>query len=152
MDIWCLERVAATGADAMVPIKRFPFIVGRDVACDMSIPSVETSRQHARIEQDIGGLLRLIDLNSGNGTFVNRVPVHGSVLLNEGDVVHFGVTNMPGAVPRTASQALSAVLVPYVLRLALRGSAGAATDPMLAFGVNVADGRIVHPRVAEALA
>jgi len=67
-------------------------------------------------------------------------------------VVHFGVTNMPGAVPRTASQALSAVLVPYVLRLAERGAAGAAADPILAGGVNVADGRIVHPRVAEALA
>ena len=67
-------------------------------------------------------------------------------------VIHFGVTNMPGAVPRTASQALSTVLVPYVQRLAQRGAAGAVDEPMLTGGVNVADGRIVHPRVAEALA
>lgn len=67
-------------------------------------------------------------------------------------VVHFGVTNMPGAVPRTASQALSTVLVPYVRRLAERGGAGAADDPFLQGGINVADGRIVHPRVAEAFA
>jgi EAL domain-containing protein (putative c-di-GMP-specific phosphodiesterase class I) len=92
VDIWCLERVATTAADAMVPLTRFPFVVGRDAACDLSIASVQTSRQHARIEQDIGGLLRLIDLNSGNGTFVNRAPIHGSVLLDAGDVVHFGVT------------------------------------------------------------
>jgi alanine dehydrogenase len=70
--------------------------------------------------------------------------------LYEG-VVHFGVTNMPGAVPRTASQALSTVLVPYVLRLARLNPKEIAEDPVLASGVNVAAGRIVHPRVAEAM-
>ncbi len=64
------------------------------------------------------------------------------------EVVHFGVTNMPGAVPRTASQAISAVLLPYVLRLAESGPA----DPLLRNGVNVSGGRIVHPAVAAALA
>lgn len=92
MDGWCLEGVSGNGASALVHIARFPFVVGRDAACDLAIPSAETSRQHARIEQDIGGLLRLTDLNSGNGTFINRAQVHGSVLLGDGDVVHFGVT------------------------------------------------------------
>jgi len=50
--------------------------------------------------------------------------------VHEG-VIHFGVTNMPGAVPRTASQALSAVLVPYVLRLA---EPDWREDPALAAG------------------
>lgn len=92
MDSWCLEGVAAIEAGALVPITRFPFLVGRDAGCDLSIASAETSRHHARIEQDIGGSLRVIDLNSGNGTFVNRIQVHGSALVDEGDVVHFGVT------------------------------------------------------------
>lgn len=64
-------------------------------------------------------------------------------------VVHFGVTNMPGAVPRTASQALSTVLTPYVLRLATEGG---LNDPAIAAGVNVSGGRIVHLAVAAALA
>jgi alanine dehydrogenase len=64
-------------------------------------------------------------------------------------VVHFGVTNMPGAVPRTASQALSTVLTPYVLHLATEGG---SKDPVLAKGVNVAGGKIVHPAVVAALA
>ena len=92
MENWCLEGVSNDGATALIHMAHFPFVVGRDVACDLAIPSAETSRQHARIERDIGGLLRLIDLNSGNGTFVNRDQVHGSALLDEGDVVHFGVT------------------------------------------------------------
>jgi EAL domain-containing protein (putative c-di-GMP-specific phosphodiesterase class I) len=92
MQGWCLERVATGGLDAMVPIERFPFIVGRDPACDFAIGSSETSRQHARIDQDVGGLLRITDLNSGNGTFINHVPIHGSALVANGDVVHFGGT------------------------------------------------------------
>lgn len=58
------------------------------------------------------------------------------------DVVHFCVTNMPGAVPRTASQALSAVLVPYILRLAQRDW---ASDDELSRGLNVQAGQIRLP-------
>lgn len=65
-------------------------------------------------------------------------------------VIHFAVPNMPGAVPRTASQVLSAALAPYVLRLAQVGAVGIEADPALARAVNVADGRIVHPSVVEA--
>ena len=57
-------------------------------------------------------------------------------------VVHFGVTNIPGAVPRTASQALSASLLPYVLRLA---NPEWENDAELVTGINVKQGKIVHP-------
>lgn len=57
-------------------------------------------------------------------------------------VVHFGVTNMPGAVPRTASQALSAALIPYALKLAAGGWEG---HPALDKGVNVRGGEVIYP-------
>jgi alanine dehydrogenase len=57
-------------------------------------------------------------------------------------VVHFGVTNMPGAVPRTASQALSASLLPNVLRLA---TPSWEQQGDLAAGINVKAGKILHP-------
>ncbi|NIP74095.1 MAG: alanine dehydrogenase, partial [Gammaproteobacteria bacterium] len=59
------------------------------------------------------------------------------------------VTNMPGAVPRTASQALSAALIPFVQALA---EGELEHDPRLRSGINVRAGRLVHPAVAEALA
>jgi alanine dehydrogenase len=66
-------------------------------------------------------------------------------------VVHYCVTNMPGAVPRTSTFALSNATLPYGLELATRGLAGAvARDAALAKGVNVLDGRITHRAVAEA--
>jgi alanine dehydrogenase len=65
------------------------------------------------------------------------------------DVVHFGVTNMPGAVPRSASQALSAALIPYVLRLAEKDW---QKDPALSSGINVSDGKIIHPSLLKYMA
>jgi len=64
------------------------------------------------------------------------------------DVIHFGVTNMPGAVPRTASQALSAAILPYVLKLA---STDGIRDNELAGAVNVQAGEIVHPALKNPL-
>lgn len=59
--------------------------------------------------------------------------------IDEG-VVHFGVTNMPGAVPRTSSQALSAAITPYAVALASGAWRG---DPALEAGVNVQGGELV---------
>lgn len=61
-------------------------------------------------------------------------------------VVHFGVTNMPGAVPRSASQALSASLLPYVLKLA---APDWQQQPDLAAGINIEKGKIVHPALQK---
>jgi alanine dehydrogenase len=74
---------------------------------------------------------------------------HPTYLVDE--VVHYCVTNMPGAVPRTSTIALSNATLPYGLELADLGLAGAvARDPALARGVNVLDGKITYPAVAEA--
>lgn len=65
-------------------------------------------------------------------------------------VLHYGVANMPGAVPRTSSYALSNATLRYTLRLANLGAEEAmARDPGLAKGLNVIHGRVVHPAVAE---
>jgi alanine dehydrogenase len=66
-------------------------------------------------------------------------------------VVHYAVANMPGAVPRTATEALANATLPYVRRLAALGwRRAAAADPALARGVNVARGAVTCRPVAEA--
>ena len=67
-------------------------------------------------------------------------------------VIHYGVANMPGGVPRTSTFALSSAILPYVVELAGMGVKEAVcAHPELAEGVNVVAGRITHPAVAEAL-
>jgi alanine dehydrogenase len=67
-------------------------------------------------------------------------------------VIHYGVANMPGVVPRTSTWALTNATLPYIERMAAEGvEAALRHDPALAHGVNVWRGAIVHPGVAESL-
>ena len=66
-------------------------------------------------------------------------------------VIHYGVANMPGAVPRTSTFALTNATLPYALQLANKGWKQALKDnASLLKGLNVVDGKIVYPGVAEA--
>ena len=89
-----------------------------------------------------------IAVDQGGCVATTRPTTYAEPTYIEHGVVHFGVTNMPGAVPRTASQALSASLLPYVLKLAAEGG---LSDPALKTGINVRAGEIVHPAVKQAL-
>jgi alanine dehydrogenase len=67
-------------------------------------------------------------------------------------ITHYCVTNMPGAVPVTATHALANATLPYVLALADHGAAGAvAADAGLRLGVNVAGGVATQPAVARSI-
>ena len=64
--------------------------------------------------------------------------------------MHYCVTNMPGAVGRTSTYALTNVTLPYLLQLARKGFAQAVADnPALLYGVNVHAGQVTNPAVAE---
>ncbi len=66
------------------------------------------------------------------------------------DIVHYCVTNMPGAVGRTSTYALTNVTLPYALQLANKGVEKAAKDnPGLAAGVNIKAGKVTNAAVAE---
>ncbi|WP_298135517.1 alanine dehydrogenase [Acidiferrobacter sp.] len=94
-----------------------------------------------------GAVIIDIAIDQGGCVETMHATDYGAPTYIEEGVVHFGVTNMPGAVPRTASQALSAVLLPYVQVLAAHG----ADDPRLAGGLNVRSGRIMHEAVLAAM-
>jgi len=66
-------------------------------------------------------------------------------------VVHYCVTNMPGAAPRTSSEALVHATLSYGLTLADKGLEALRSDHRLAKGLNVWKGQVTHPAVAEAL-
>jgi len=66
-------------------------------------------------------------------------------------ILHYGVANMPGGVPRTSTLALTNATLPYALRLARDGwKAACKNDPVLRKGLNVVEGNVVYPGVAEA--
>ena len=93
-----------------------------------------------------------ISIDQGGCSETSRPTTHADPTYVTHEVVHYCVTNMPGAVARTSTFALNNATLPFILALADRGSEGAMRDdPHLLNGLNVYKGQISHPAVAEAL-
>jgi alanine dehydrogenase len=96
----------------------------------------------------------IVDVAVDQGGCVETIhpTTHTDPVYTLHDVIHYGVANMPGAVPRTATLALTNTTVPFVERIAGQGiEAAMRLDPALAQGANVWCGEVVHPGVAESL-
>lgn len=98
-----------------------------------------------------GSVIIDVAIDQGGCVATSRPTTHGDPTFIVDDVVHYCVTNMPGAVGRTSTYALCNATLPYVLQLAERGLAAALeTSPSLRSAVNVLDGRLVCQAVADA--
>ncbi|GMR06166.1 MAG: alanine dehydrogenase [Gammaproteobacteria bacterium] len=126
-----LEQADLVIGAVLVPGARAPHVISRDMVIGMKAGSVIID-----IAVDQGGCVE-----------TTKATDYSAPTYIEEDVVHFAVTNIPAAVPRSASQALSAELLPYVRLLLAERVKGKA----LASAVNVEQGRIVHPAVAQSL-
>lgn len=100
-----------------------------------------------------GAVIVDVSIDQGGCVETSRPTTHAAPTYVAEGVVHYAVTNMPGAVPRTSAAALNHATLPFVLALADKGWRRAlADDPHLAAGLNVAEGRIAHPALAASLA
>jgi alanine dehydrogenase len=91
-----------------------------------------------------------VSIDQGGCFETSRPTTHTEPVYEVDGVIHYCVTNMPGAVPITSTYALTNATLPYVLALADQGPREAvAHDPGLRLGVNVAGGAVTHPAVAE---
>jgi len=114
----------------LIPDKHAPKIVTEDMVRSMQEKSVIVD-----IAIDQGGCVETMrPTNYQDPTFLCH------------DVIHFGVTNMPGAVPRTASQALSSAITPSVHKIA---SLSWENDEFLSKAVNIRSGEVVLPALVE---
>jgi alanine dehydrogenase len=99
-----------------------------------------------------GSVLVDIAIDQGGCFETSRPTTHADPTFVEDGVVHYCVTNMPGAVPKTSTLALTNATLPFVLALADKGWRQALQDDShLAAGLNVHDGRVTHLAVARAL-
>ncbi len=115
----------------LIPGRRAPILVKRYLVKQMRPGSVIID-----VAVDQGGCVETLHPTS-----------HTNPTYLEEDVVHYGVPNMPGAVPWTATQALNNSTLPYVVELANLGTKALEINPALAKGVNVQNHRLVHPAV-----
>lgn len=117
----------------LVPGRKAPTLVSRSLVEKMRPGSVLVD-----VAVDQGGCIETLHPTS-----------HTHPVYVEAGVVHYGVPNMPGAVPWTATQALNNSTFPYVIKLANQGIKALDRDPALAKGLNVYEHKLVHPAVQE---
>lgn len=99
-----------------------------------------------------GAVIVDVAIDQGGCFETSRPTTHADPTFVVDGVVHYCVANMPGAVARTATYALNAATLPYVLALADKGWKDALKDDAgLRAGLNVCNGQITHPTVADAL-
>lgn len=95
----------------------------------------------------------IVDVAVDQGGCVETIhpTTHEDPIYEIDGVIHYGVANMPGGVPRTSTLALTNATFPYAARLANLGWKEACRqDPALALGLNMVAGRVTYPAVAEA--
>jgi alanine dehydrogenase len=99
-----------------------------------------------------GAVIVDVAIDQGGIFETSRPTTHDDPIYVEENVVHYCVPNMPGAVPRTATSALTAATLPYVLEIASLGIRKAlSADPALARGLMTRDGELVNKGVAQTL-
>ena len=98
-----------------------------------------------------GSVIADVAIDQGGCVETSKPTTHSEPVFVVDGVIHYCVANMPGAVPITSTKALTNATLPYVEAIAGRGLRDAiASDPALARGVNVIEGKITYEAVAEA--
>jgi len=125
-------------------------IIGAVLVAGAAAPKLVTA-QNVR-DMNAGAVMVDISIDQGGCFETSRPTTHAEPTYVVDDVVHYCVTNMPGAVPRTSTFALTNATLPFVKALANHGWREAlARDPHLANGLNVHAGHVNHEAVARDL-
>jgi alanine dehydrogenase len=145
-----IEYILSTEDAITNALKESDLVIGAVYVIGKQAPKVVTKSMLSSMKP--GAVLVDISIDQG-GCFESSKPTtHDAPTYIENDIVHYCVTNMPGAVPLTATQALNKATLPYVLELANKGVEKALEENKhLANGLNIKNSEVVHEAVKEAL-
>ena len=145
-----LETRVSTPETVAETVRNADLVIGAVLIPGARAPRI-VSREMVRSMRP-GSVLVDVSVDQGGCVETTRPTSHSQpVYLAEG-VLHYCVTNMPGAVPRTSAPALCNATLPYVVQLANRGlEAALAQNPALAGGLNTHRGRVTNAAVGESL-
>ena len=124
-------------------------VIGAVLTAGASAPKLVRRDHLAKMKP--GSVLVDVSIDQGGCFETSRPTTHHEPTFTVDGVVHYCVANMPGAAPRTSSEALVHATLPFGLQLADQGLDALKTNRHLAKGLNVLAGQVTHPAVAEAL-
>jgi alanine dehydrogenase len=130
-------------------VQRADLLVGAVLIKGAKAPKLVTGEMIATMAP--GSVVIDVAVDQGGCVETSHPTTHSDPVFWVDGVIHYCVANMPGAVPRTSTYALSNATLPYIAKLADLGVEKAVqTDPALAKGVNICRGQVTYPSVAQA--
>ncbi len=143
-----LTTLSSNPRNIALSVQRADLVIGAVLIPGARAPHLVT-REMVRTMHE-GSVIIDVAIDQGGCVETSRPTTHSDPIFVVDGVIHYGVTNMPGAVPRTSTYALSNATLPYVVELADLGFEAAVTrNSALARGVNTFQGSVTHPAVAE---
>ena len=124
-------------------------VIGAVLTAGAAAPKLVKREHLSRMKP--GSVLVDVSIDQGGCFETSHPTTHAEPTYTVDGVVHYCVANMPGAAPRTSSEALGNATLPFGLALADHGLDALKRDKHLARGLNVLKGELTHPAVAEAL-
>jgi alanine dehydrogenase len=124
-------------------------VIGAVLTAGAAAPKMVRKEHLKRMKP--GAVLVDVSIDQGGCFETSHATTHAHPTYVIDGIVHYCVANMPGAAPRTSSEALNNATLPFGLALADHGLDALKADKHLAKGLNVLHGKITHPAVAEAL-
>jgi len=119
-------------------------VIGAVLVTGAVAPHVVSRKMMEDMED--GSVMVDISIDQGGCFETSRPTTWAEPTYTEEGVIHFCVTNMPGAVPQTSSQAICAAILPWVNKLA---SGQWRDNAALVKGINIADGKLIHPALQD---
>ncbi|RME47145.1 MAG: alanine dehydrogenase [Caldilineae bacterium] len=129
-------------------VSRADLVIGAVLVKGARAPKLVTREMVSTMKP--GSVIVDVAVDQGGCVETTHPTTHSDPVYLVDGVLHYGVANMPGAVPRTSTHGLTNATLPYVMQFANKGFEEAVkTNRALALGVNVYRGHITYPAVAE---
>jgi alanine dehydrogenase len=144
-----MEFIESTPESVAEHIVDADLVVGAVLLAGARAPHVVTDAMVKSMQP--GSVIVDVSIDQGGCIETSRPTSHSDPIFTVYDVVHYCVTNMPGAYPRTSTIALTQATLPYVIKLAADGIAALKSDLGFAKGLNTYQGAITHQAIADAL-
>ena len=130
-------------------VREADLVIGAVLVAGAAAPKLVTRAMLGTMKR--GAVLVDISIDQGGCFETSRPTTHAEPTYVVDGVVHYCVANMPGAAPRTSSEALVHATLPFGLLLADKGLEALKVNSHLAHGLNILKGQVTHPAVARAL-
>jgi len=145
-----MEYIISTPHAIKEAISKSDIVIGSVYVVGKEAPKVVSKEMLANMTE--GSVLVDISIDQGGCFESSRPTNHDKPTFIENGVLHYCVTNMPGAVPLSATSALNKATLPFIKELANKGINQALNENKhLMNGLNIQNGEIIHPAIKEAL-